>query len=651
MKYRPEIDGLRALAVLPVIFFHADFMLFSGGFIGVDIFFVISGYLITTLLISDIEGNSFSIINFYERRARRLLPALFFVMLLCIPFAWLWMLPTQMKDFSQSLLAVSFFISNVLFWKESGYFGEDAAEKPLLHTWSLSVEEQYYLLFPIFLLIAWRFGKSKVFWSIVLLALVSLLISEWGWRNKAIANFYLAPPRAWEILTGSIAAFIVKKRGIQKNNSLSLFGLILIFASIFIYDEQTPFPSIYSLLPITGVLLVILYANSSTIVAKFLSTKVLVGTGLISYSAYLWHQPLFAFARIRLHQPNELIFLILSILSLLFAFLSWKFIEQPFRGPNPIIKKQSSVFLFSTLGILLFSFLGLIGHFSNGFSEFTKERENLYHLAMRGEINTGIDDLCDGLIDLSQECSNSDEPKLLLWGDSYAMHLYQGLSSSNPSLKIKQHTKSVCSPILDISVLDPKGARGYVWATKCIEFNQAIFEWLEKNKSIEFVILSSPFEWISKHTVLVKNGTVKNSNFDFVVNSFSQTIKKLRDLGVGVVLVSPTPKHRIDIGKCLEQKTRFKMDINCNFSLNKNLNFEFIEAMQEYVNVYWIHEDICRDGICYSENENKFIFRDYSHLSKEGSHVLGKKNDWYFRMRNLALDDSRFFQKENDSTN
>ena len=149
MKYRPEIDGLRALAVIPVILFHAGFDIFKGGFVGVDIFFVISGYLITTILIEDIENNKFSIINFYERRARRILPALYFIMLVCVPFAWMWMLPSQMKDFSLSLITVSFFTSNFLFWRESGYFEALADQKPLLHTWSLAVEEQFYILYPI----------------------------------------------------------------------------------------------------------------------------------------------------------------------------------------------------------------------------------------------------------------------------------------------------------------------------------------------------------------------------------------------------------------------------------------------------------------------------------------------------------------------
>ena len=298
MKYRAEIDGLRAVAVIPVILFHAGFEFFSGGFVGVDVFFVISGYLITMILIEDIERNSFNLIEFYERRARRLLPALFFVMLICIPFAFLLMLPDAMKSFSQSLIAVSLFVSNILFWRESGYFATAAEEKPLLHTWSLAVEEQYYLFFPLFLLFAWRFFKERVFGVIFVVAAISLLISEWGWRNSAIANFYLAPARAWELLAGSIAALIVQKRGVRGNGILSLLGLAAIVIAILIYDSTTPFPSVYTLLPITGCVFLVLFADKQTIAARLLSNKIFVGIGLISYSAYLWHQPLFAFAEL-----------------------------------------------------------------------------------------------------------------------------------------------------------------------------------------------------------------------------------------------------------------------------------------------------------------------------------------------------------------
>ncbi len=212
MKYRAEIDGLRGLAVVPVILFHAGIEMFSGGFVGVDVFFVISGYLITTILIEDIENKRFSIVDFYERRARRILPALFFVMLCCIPFAWMWMLPDPLENFGQSIVATTLFSNNILLFVTSGYWDLASEVKPLLHTWSLAVEEQFYVLFPIFLLLTWRFGKKRLFWIIVVLASISLALSEWGWRNLATANFYLGPTRAWELFAGSLTAFIVQKK-------------------------------------------------------------------------------------------------------------------------------------------------------------------------------------------------------------------------------------------------------------------------------------------------------------------------------------------------------------------------------------------------------------------------------------------------------
>ncbi|MDB9790393.1 acyltransferase [Gammaproteobacteria bacterium] len=361
MKYRAEIDGLRALAVLPVIFFHAGFELFSGGFVGVDVFFVISGYLITTILIEDIENKRFSIVNFYERRARRILPALFFVMLFCVPFAWILLSDASLDNFGNGLMGVSLFLSNVVFWTQQGYFDESAELNPILHTWSLAVEEQYYVLFPIFLILAWRFGKNRVFWMIVVMAVISLVLSEWGWRNKAVANFYLAPTRAWELFAGSIAAFIVHKQGVQKNNFLSLLGLAAIIFSIFVYDESTPFPSVYALMPVLGVVLLVLYAAKETLAAKFLSAKVFVSIGLISYSAYLWHQPVFAFFRIYTNQISLhwLLALVLIITTFLLSYVSWRIVEKPFRNRNFINK-----FLLFTLSLMALMSLFAIGYAS-----------------------------------------------------------------------------------------------------------------------------------------------------------------------------------------------------------------------------------------------------------------------------------------------
>ena len=360
MKYRAEIDGLRALAVLPVIFFHAGFTLFSGGFVGVDVFFVISGFLITSILVDDIESGRFSIMRFYERRFRRILPALTVVLLASMPFAWALMNPGQLRDFGQSVIAASLFVSNILFWREADYFETAAEQKPLLHTWSLAVEEQYYLLFPVFLFLAWRFGRARVFWLIALASCASLALSEYLSRVEPSANFYLAPTRVWELFAGSLAALAVHRHGLRENEGLATLGLAMVVSSMFLFDDKTRFPSLYALWPIIGVTLIVMFAGSRTWAGRLLGRKALVGIGLISYSAYLWHQPIFAFARlVSVEPPSPFVFLALSVLSLLLAWASWKYVEAPFRDRSFLTRRQvlsasiATIAVTSALGAML----------------------------------------------------------------------------------------------------------------------------------------------------------------------------------------------------------------------------------------------------------------------------------------------------------
>jgi peptidoglycan/LPS O-acetylase OafA/YrhL len=336
--YRPEIDGLRTVAVVPVILFHAGVGVFSGGYVGVDVFFVISGYLITGILVEAIRSGKFSILDFYERRARRILPALFLVILVTTPFAFIWMRANQFEDYAQSIVAVLLFASNVLFWLEDGYFDFASEEKPLLHTWSLAVEEQYYIVFPILLLVLMRYGLRNTTRWIVLLGLVSFAACLLAAQIKPSANFYLAPFRAWELLAGSFCALLQKDgRGGRPNDILALTGLGMILAAIFLFDGDTPFPSAYTVLPVLGTVLVILHAGVGTRCKYLLSQPVMVGVGLISYSAYLWHQPLFVLARIRLQDDATLtVFLLLSLVSLALAYLSWRYVEQPFRRKEAV---------------------------------------------------------------------------------------------------------------------------------------------------------------------------------------------------------------------------------------------------------------------------------------------------------------------------
>lgn len=635
MKYRPEIDGLRAVAVVPVILFHAGFESFSGGFVGVDIFFVISGYLITSILIEAIENRTFSFLMFYERRARRILPALFFVMLCSIPFAWMWMLPYQLMDFAQSLIAVSLFASNILFWKESGYFDLAAEEKPMLHTWSLAVEEQYYVLFPVFLFLAWRFGKNRVFWMIVALAAISLVLSEWGWRNTPSANFYLAPTRAWELFAGSITAFIVQKRGVQKNELLSLIGLAAIIFSVLAYDESTPFPSVYALVPVVGVVLLVLFADRETLSARLLSTRTFVGVGLISYSAYLWHQPLFAFARIRsVQEPSLFLMVFLSLLSLILAGLSWKYIEQPFRaGGATILKARSSVFAASILGFVVFASMGLMGHVNAGFDGRPMMRE----LGETLIINHGLGSDCEVEFNSSPNCYTSKEPEVLLWGDSFAMHLAQGIVASNPNVLLQQHTISACSPILGVAQVTP--TRPTSWAQKCIDFNDQVLNWLSESSSVKVVILASPFFDVLNYPIY-QNKELLNlrRQQQFIEGQIVATVDAVRKTGAKVVIVSPPPRSGWNIGQCLAKIRLFELeDDSCNFSLDPStFQFDLLSALEEEVPVYWLHDDICEGGICYPVKGGVFIYRDEGHLSKAGSAYLGKNNDWLNRFMSLS---------------
>lgn len=352
MRYRAEIDGLRAVAVLPVILFHAGFQSFSGGYVGVDVFFVISGYLITSIILIEKQAGTFDLVTFYERRVRRILPALFFVMAVCIPFAWLWLTPNNFRYFSQSVFSVTVFLSNVYFWLRSGYFDLASEFKPLLHTWSLAVEEQYYLVFPLFILLMWKLGRRWIVGLLVVFFGASLALAEWGAYNKPTATFFLAPMRAWELALGSFTAFYFTGRWSPtiSNNAhqiLSATGIFLIAFAVFTFGKNTPFPGFYALVPTLGTVLIILFATPATIVGTVLGSRAFVGIGLISYSAYLWHQPLLAFARNRFGADLNVTLLAgLCLAALGLAYLSWRFIERPFRNRDRIARKNLFILAF-----------------------------------------------------------------------------------------------------------------------------------------------------------------------------------------------------------------------------------------------------------------------------------------------------------------
>jgi peptidoglycan/LPS O-acetylase OafA/YrhL len=430
MEYRKEIDGLRALAVLAVIFYHAGFGIFSGGFVGVDIFFVISGYLITTIIISDLSNNKFSIVNFYERRIRRILPALFFILFLCIPLSIIFFLPDELRKFSKSVVAVSLYFSNIQFLKESGYFDIAAEMKPLLHTWSLAVEEQFYVFFPLFMVGIWRFQKKVVFIAVLILSIASLVLSQIAIDYKPDASFFLLPTRIWELSAGSLVALYFFCRP-QKSVTgvlpqiLSLLGVFLIIYSVFLFNESTPFPGIYALIPVIGTVLVISCAWSDTYVGKFLSYKFFVSIGLISYSAYLWHHPIFVFYRYAsLDEINKLTYCFLIVATFIFAYFSWKFVEQPFRRKNYINRKH--VFIFAAVGTLFFVGAGLsLQKFSKlNFHEVLPE--NIVQSFEGSDRKSECFDKSNVHVRDDWTCTIGDvrkEPSFLLAGDSHALSM------------------------------------------------------------------------------------------------------------------------------------------------------------------------------------------------------------------------------------
>lgn len=474
MDYRREIDGLRALAVVPVILFHAGLEAFSGGFVGVDVFFVISGYLITSIVLDEQRAGRFSLSRFYERRARRILPALFIVIFASLPLACLWLLPNDLMGFARSLLAVATFSSNLLFWSESGYFDAAAEGKPLLHTWSLAVEEQFYVLLPLFLMAALRWRTQRVVLALGGMAMVSFAISQWGAHGAPSASFFLLPARAWELLLGALVAFCFQT-GFKPPDSRwlcnigALCGVFMIVASVATLDASTPFPGLYALLPTVGTVLIIVFAHQGTWIGRVLGARWLVGIGLVSYSAYLWHQPLFAFARQRsMNEPGSAQMLALSALALALAYLTWRHVEQPFR--KGAVVSRRSVLVMTIAGTL-----GLVGAggailWTNGLYDLKLGKEagavlqTASHSPQRNECHTR------GRNYLKPEAAcvyGSGPAQWAVLGDSHAVELAYALGEELKvrGQAVRHFSFSACPPVFGLPDKNTPCAK---WTTEAV---------------------------------------------------------------------------------------------------------------------------------------------------------------------------------------
>ena len=613
-KYRPEIDGLRALAILPVIFFHAGSEIFSGGFVGVDVFFVISGYLITTIILAERETGTFSLLNFYERRVRRILPALFFVMLICLPFAWAWLTPKDLKEFSESLMTVPVFVSNILFLKQSGYFDTSAELRPLLHTWSLAVEEQYYLLFPLFILLTWKLGKRRVVFLLLILLTISLAFAHWTSYNKPEIAFFLLPSRIWELAIGVLIGFyFAGKQEIIVTSSvrqvLSWIGVLLIFYAVFVFSKSTPFPGLYALVPTIGTALIILFATPDTIAGKILGSRVFVGIGLISYSAYLWHQPLFAFARHKIiSEPTDALLLSLSIFSLVLAYFSWRFIEKPFRNPD-FIDRKKLVFL-AVFFSIFFIGIGLWGTLSEGAVgiRFNTIQNKVLKTATKSPKRKECHTRGNDYLKPENACKyQTDKTSWAVLGDSHGVELAYGLSEI---LKLRDDgvihfTFSGCKPSLNrISV-----------RAGCSNWTHEVVEYIENDTTIKNVVLAYSMDW--------ENVFWKTSD---IWKSYVSIVRRFMDADKNVVVVLQTPslpKHiQYYIG--LEKEDfSFLSAISKTEFLERS--FFFRSRLLELLPKTKIIDPsnlFCDDINCAVVLGEKALFYDLHHMSVEGALII-----------------------------
>ncbi|MAK59583.1 MAG: acyltransferase [Ponticaulis sp.] len=630
MKYRPEIDGLRTLAVVPVILFHAGFELFSGGYVGVDVFFVISGYLITTILITEHDEGRFSLINFYERRARRILPALLFVILCCLPFAWMWLLPDDLIDFGKSLLATALFSSNIYFWMDSDYFATASELKPLLHTWSLAVEEQFYIFFPLALMVFWRFGKRFLIGLFALAFIVSLGMSHWAAYNKPDANFFLLPTRAWELLIGSVCAFWLQKRALPAASTLSqllgLSGICLIIYSIVFFDGSTPFPSLYALVPTVGTALIILFAGKNTLTGALLSLKPMVGIGLISYSAYLWHQPIFAFARLRsLLEPSHTLMLGLSVLSLVLAFFSWKFVEAPFRNRKRI--SRNSTLSLGASGVLASALAGVIFVQTNGFEDLklaTLNETQRYKYELLNE-STGYDmyermhsaeckfwarDIQHLNPHSLGNCLEKFGAPVLVLGDSHAMNIYNVVARSDEFEFVIGIAQGGCRPHTPISSCHYESFLEYFTADKSLRpfviYHQSGSYFLKDD--------SGDYEPpLDKPVFFDPNNVVKVTEY----------LNEISSLGIKVVWLGPFVEYRSNLTHIYFQ------DIpKNNFSVFNNLEKDLTERIEEYSSFSYIEFDDFYRIPAEVVFEDCLIWRDGDHFSTCGENIISKNANW-----------------------
>jgi len=618
MRYRSEIDGLRAIAVIPVILFHAGFQLFSGGFVGVDIFFVISGYLITTIILADLAVGQFSLLTFYERRARRILPALYVVMASCLPFAWLWLMPSDAKEFSNSVMAVLVFASNMFFWQSSNYFDAGSDLKPLLHTWSLGVEEQFYVLFPIFLMLAWRLGRKRIVGLLTIVALLSLGLAVYATSTKPVAAFFLLPTRGWELAMGSLIAFYLEGKARDQfppalNQLLSLVGFGLIAGAALTFSKETPFPGFYALVPTMGAGLIIVFGLPETFVGRFLASRVFVGVGLVSYSAYLWHQPLLSFARHRsLTEPGELVIAGIIVLTFGLAYVTWRYVETPFRRGNIVSQRLLWRVSLASAVVIAASTVGLQPVTVDVQNQIARQMQAQWRIyTCFFEVDQSYTTLLENHCDLAQGSSAqaSDGPsgsskRFVLYGDSLAAHLYPGLVWVLGGDKIIQLTGGSCS------------AMRVTQGRRCTDFyDWFVDDYVPSNKRDGIIVSSRCLETYEK---------IGDEEFRVHLNALFEKLK-----GHRVLVYSQPASFSVDIHRYIYKLGKFTGDVPNTLDLathsleavnaalseeSEKFGFEFID----------IEPLFCSRSQCGVVKDGVVYFGDKFHLTMPGSVLVAE---------------------------
>lgn len=647
MKYRPDIDGLRAIAVVAVVLDHAGFKWFAGGYIGVDVFFVISGYLITGIISREMEQGRFSIIKFYERRIRRIFPALF-VMLAGASALSLWLYRSaNLYEYSQSLIATTLFYSNFLFWSQAGYFDAPSLLKPLLHTWSLAVEEQFYIIFPLFLWLLYQKSPNRKAWLVGLTLLVSFILSLYGVyrvEDGRVTAFYLLHMRAWELLAGSLLALKVFPpiHGGKTRNLTAFSGLLTILAPIFLYTDRTVFPGLTAIPPVLGTMMIIWAGMDSPagqpFVSRLLGLKPIVFIGLISYSLYLWHWPLLVFARyysitgLGLYETVLILFLIFMM-----AVLSWQFVEKPFRKHNEISRQR--IYAFAATSILTTSLFGFLIYYNKGFEALPyfrlpesptlpRDFSSIKHCPSLEDIqdlNPAVDVLCK----LGAPSQDDAPVEFLLLGDSQARALAYGvdLSAEKYSVSGKLAFYPGCATFLLNPQLDEK--------KQCKLARQYVKDYIDSHEDIKTVILFGRWDGDQYYMIYPDGGFLRE---------IEATIAWLVENKKRVILVLPTPRLDYDLESSYYIALRTRRDINSVFGLSLDQYTRHIRRFSRFgremaskyaIEIIEPEMILCRReaNICPMVIENNgpvMLYTDNFHLSPWGSIMLSPLFDPVF---------------------